>query len=110
MADYKQFHLFRGGIYVLYLHKDLVPHWKRAPGLLTRVDVNPMVVVWGVNTQQSIFVLIGRGWISVAGKLNHVSSGDSGVWGVNAVNAIYYREGITKDKLQGNSWTKIDGT
>ena len=31
------------------------------------------------------------------------------VWGVDAENRIFYRDGVTKDNTAGNEWLKVNG-
>ena len=45
----------------------------------------------------------------VPGKLIHVSSGESGVWGVNRANNIYFRRGVTPRRKRGSMWKHIGG-
>ena len=45
----------------------------------------------------------------VDGSLMQISSGYSGIWGVNSKNEIFYRNGISSKKNEGIDWLQIDG-
>ena len=52
---------------------------------------------------------IGDGWIKIDGKLKQISSGEYGVWGVNANDEIFYRKGVNNYNLKGDIWEKVSG-
>jgi len=84
--------------------------WERIEGALTNIDVSDNNRVWGVNREQNIYRLTGSKWEPISGKMVQVSVGKSGVWGVNAGGAIYYRTGTYGDlDVSGSDWKKIDG-
>ncbi|XP_025104985.1 lectin L6-like isoform X1 [Pomacea canaliculata] len=52
----------------------------------------------------------GQSWRKVEGSLKHVSIGRAGVWGVNADDLIYYREGTYQaPNATGTKWTLVPG-
>ena len=50
-------------------------------------------VVWGVDSSRNIFKREENSWQKVEGALKMISCGQSGVWGVDFVNHIFYRTG-----------------
>lgn len=76
---------------------------------MVQLDISPNDIVWGINRADHIFILNGNGLSTVGGALEHVTVGDSGVWGVNDARMIYYREGVTSSYPKGWSWTHISG-
>lgn len=43
------------------------------------------------------------------GKLKYIASGDGYVIGVNDVDEIFVREGISSSQPTGTTWTKLNG-
>ena len=93
----------------IYFIAVLAPSWARIGGKLRELDISPSDVVWGVNSEHSIYIRLGTRWEKVTGGLKHVSVGNAGVWGVNRFDHIYFREGITTSNLPGTKWTRISG-
>ena len=60
---------------------------------MKQIDTGITTAVWATDVNQDIYLLNGITFEKVDGKLIHVSSGESGVWGVNAENNIFYRVG-----------------
>ena len=85
------------------------PDWSLISGALVQLDISPDDIVWGINSADNIFIPNGNGLSQVEGALEHVTVGDSGVWGVNDARMIYYREGVTSSYPKGFSWTHISG-
>jgi len=88
--------------------------WRRVNGALKHVSVSDRNTVWGVNKHDQIYRLAGtkeKPWVHVRGSLKQISVGDAGVWGVNAKNEIYYRQGTYGDKkrIAGSDWVKLTG-
>ena len=65
--------------------------------------------VWAVDPSRSIFRVYRGKWRRISGKLDHVSSGQSGVWGI-AGKRIYYRVGISRRRPLGSRWKRIGGS
>ena len=48
-------------------------------------------------------------WNKINGKLQQISAGFSGVWGVNSNGDIFYRSGTFGDnKVIGSGWEKVN--
>ena len=67
--------------------------------ILFQVSVSDQDRVWGVNFANNIWRKTGNAWqrISQSGGLKCVSVGQSGVWGVDRNDYIYYRTGTYGD-------------
>lgn len=61
---------------------------------------------WAVDVSNIIYTLINGKWKRVSGRLNHVSYGASGVWGVKG-NSIWYR--VMRKGPLGVSWKRVPG-
>ena len=61
---------------------------------------------WAVDRSNYIYGLLNGKWKRVAGRLNHVSSGRAGVWGIMG-NKIYYRN--MRKRALGISWRRVPG-
>ena len=80
-----------------------------------QIDSGPFGIVWGVNRRQNIFCRTGitwrnpkgSGWRPVAGKLNYVTCGEFGCWGVDKSCQIVFRYGISHEKPQGKQHIAI---
>ena len=70
---------------------------------MKQIDTGITTAVWATDVNQDIYLLNDITFEKVNGKLIHVSSGESGVWGVNVQNNIYYREG-TNANPKGTGW------
>ena len=68
---------------------------------MKQIDTGITSAVWATDTNQDIYYLNGATFKPVQGKLIHVSAGESGVWGVNAQNNIFYRNEVTNVKPDG---------
>ena len=60
---------------------------------MKQIDTGITSSTWATDANQDIYYLNGQAFEKVEGKLIHVSSGAAGVWGVNAQNTIFYRDG-----------------
>ena len=50
----------------------------------------------------------GTGWKQIPGKLKQISTGNSGVWGVDFLNRLYYRVGTyCKNSAEGSDWKMV---
>jgi len=84
--------------------------WQNIGGKLTNVDVSNKDHVWGINRDQKIFRRTESSWQLIEGKLIQISVGESGVWGVNEGNNIFYRQGTYGDTdTDGSGWTNVPG-
>ena len=92
-----------------HILSDLAPLWKIIGGQLMELDVSPADIVWGVNSGHNIYLRQGSVWKPISGSLKHVSVGSSGVWGVNRLDYIYYRNGVSTTNLIGAGWNRTDG-
>ena len=73
--------------------------------------------MWGVNGYRTIYHrdgtyqtadASGNSWLDIQGTLVQLDVGFDNFWGVNSVNLIYYRLGITSSSPQGSGWNQID--
>ncbi|XP_061088763.1 fish-egg lectin-like isoform X2 [Conger conger] len=71
-------------------------------GRLKQIDAG-IGLVLGVNSDNKIYILLGKTWTQVPGTLKHVSVGSSGIWGVQPDNTIHKFVG-------GTSWIKVPGS
>jgi len=93
--------------------------WERIPGKLKQVTVGE-AGVWGVNAGGAIFYRdgtfggaqsAGTNWRLIPGGLKWISSGVAGhVWGVNHLDQIYRRLGVTKKHPFGVDWQGVGGS
>ena len=76
--------------------------WSNIAGALIQIDHGLTQDVWGVNKYHYIYRLnADKTWTHISGLLKHVTTGEAGVWGVNAHDNIYFRA--------GSSWIHISG-
>ena len=77
--------------------------WSRVDGELKQLDSGPNGAVWGVNRANKVFFRggvtsgrpTGRYWIHISGRrLNFVSPGCSGVFGVGSNGRIWRYRGM----------------
>lgn len=61
---------------------------------------------WAVDTNNFIYGQRNGKWKRIGGRLNHVSSGPAGVWGIMG-SAIYYR--IMGRRTLGVRWKRVPG-
>lgn len=78
--------------------------WKKLARSFKQVDT--AVRTWAVDSSYYIYGRLNGKWRKVSGRLNHVSSGLAGVWGVRG-NAIYYR--VMRKRPLGISWKRVSG-
>lgn len=71
-------------------------------------QIDSRTSTWAVDARNSIYALNNGKWKKVAGRLNHISSGKAGVWGIRG-NAIYYRVKVSKKRPLGVRWKRIPG-
>ena len=78
-----------------------------------QVDSGITRSVWAVDASKSIFRFYRGKWTKISGRLDHVSSGQSGVWGTvlqkNRKGLIYYRTGVSRRRPLGLRWRRIGG-
>ena len=77
--------------------------------MLSQIDTGITETPWGVDPDDNVYSLQNGKMRKISGKLIHVSSGESGVWGVNRGNYIYFRRGVTERRKSGSSWRRIGG-
>ena len=83
---------------------DLGTRWHHVGGKLVRIESGPNGAVWGVNKKDNIFTRagvsrrnpIGTRWVTVRGRLNYVTVGCTGVYGVSRNNAVWKYRGNFK--------------
>lgn len=92
-----------------YRSSGLDGKWQIAGKVLSQIDSGFSDTPWGVDPAWKIYSLQNGKLKKIAGSLIHVSSGKSGVWGVNYGNYIYFRQGISKRSKSGSSWRRIGG-
>lgn len=87
--------------------------WNLVDGLLRQVSVSGFNddVVWGVNRDRDIFQRTKQsGWKKIDGTLVQVSAGQAGVWGVNKLDEVFYRQGTYGGaQSAGSRWKRVDG-
>ena len=75
--------------------------WRQISGNMMRIESGPNGAVWGVNKNGNIFTRagvsrknpIGQGWVRVGGRLNYVTVGCTGVYGVGLKYAVWRYNG-----------------
>lgn len=78
-----------------------------------QVDSGTTRSVWAVDDTKSIFSVYRGRWRKISGNLDHVSAGQSGVWGIflkGGKGWIFYRVGVSKRRPLGLRWKKLDGS
>lgn len=80
--------------------------WTKLKSKYKQIDAGQ--TTWAVDVSNKIHALYKGKWKSVPGRLNHISSGKSGVWGVMG-SSIWYRVGVTGKQPLGTTWKKIAG-
>ena len=84
-------------------------NWKKIPGLLTHISTGG-AGTWGVNRGQYIYYYTGRTWKRVSGRLKQIDSGPPGiVCGVNKIDNIYCRKGVSPSIKYGKTWVRVPG-
>ena len=83
--------------------------WQPVGKTLSQIDTGIAETPWGVDPDDNVYSLQNGKMRKISGKLIHVSSGESGVWGVNRGNYIYFRRGVTERRPSGSSWRRIGG-
>lgn len=83
--------------------------WQAVGKVLAQIDSGITETPWGVDPDDNVYSLQNGILRRVAGKLIHISSGESGVWGVNRGKYIYYRTGVTPRRKTGSGWKRIGG-
>ncbi|XP_015261502.1 PREDICTED: fish-egg lectin-like [Gekko japonicus] len=82
----------------------LISDCEEVPGALTQIDASNGQI-FGVNSEGYIYTLYsvyGNPWIQLPGALTHVTTGPSGVWGVDSYHNVY--------RLVGGNWILITGS
>lgn len=78
-----------------------------------QVDSGITRSVWAVDASKFIYRLYRGSWRKISGRLDHVSSGQSGVWGTvigrNKRGSIYFRVGVSRRRKLGLRWKRVDG-
>jgi len=78
--------------------------WQRIPGELTYVDVSNKGHVWGLKGEH-VFRWTGSSWERISGDFKQISVGQSGVWGVNHGDTVFFRVGTQGDAdTAGTGW------
>ena len=77
--------------------------------MLSQIDSGITGTPWGVDPDDNVYSIQNGKVRKVPGKLVHVSSGESGVWGINRADRIYYRKGVTARRKSGSMWKGIGG-
>ena len=71
--------------------------WRHIGGRLKQIEAGPNGAAWGINRANQIWFRggvtrrnpVGRYWVRIKGKLNSVSVGCTGVYGVNRRGQIW---------------------
>jgi hypothetical protein len=96
-------------------------NWVQSHGSLMHISVGYGPVLWGVDWGHNVwFKLIGAikqqgqdGWTEVdkpdgVAKMVNIDVGRDGhVWGVDDVNKVYYRHGISASAKKGTHWAEV---
>ena len=83
--------------------------WQRFGKVVSQLDSGVTTTPWGVGPNDAVYAFINGKTRKVGGRLMHVSSGDSGVWGVSRNYRIWRRKGITPRRTTGRRWRRISG-
>jgi len=89
-------------------------NWEQIPnpGKFNQISVSGSndLNVWATDTDKQIHKWTGSGWEIIDGGLNVVSCGESGVWGVNNEDEVWYRKGTYGGGASaGTGWEQVDG-
>ena len=64
--------------------------------------------VWAIDNNHDIFYFDGSKWDIEAGKLEMITVGESGIFGINPTNkSIYWRQGADFDNPKGIRWQMV---
>ena len=71
--------------------------WRRIKGKLKQIESGPNGAVWGVNRKNNILTRagvsrrnpVGTHWVTVGGRLSHVTVGCTGIYGVSRNYAVW---------------------
>lgn len=74
---------------------------------LKQLDAGIAGTQWGVDFDDNVYSILNGNQRKVSGKLIHVSSGESGVWGVGRDKYVYFRKGVTARRKTGSMWTRV---
>merc|ERR1712223_907109 len=73
--------------------------------------------VWALTRDGSVMMREGAvlggsasGWTTGLGKMKSLSIGTETVWGLNHVDEVFVRIGVSANDPKGKEWTKVDGT
>jgi hypothetical protein len=80
--------------------------WKKMKRQFKQIDTR--VATWAVDVKNYIYALHNGKWKKVPGRLNHISSGRAGVWGIKG-QRIYYRVKVSKKRPLGVRWKRVPG-
>ncbi|CAB3981094.1 Hypothetical predicted protein [Paramuricea clavata] len=82
-------------------------NWIKKDGHLTQIDNGLTTDVWGVSNNYIYRLSKNSTWEQVEGSMKHVSTGEAGIWGVNSLNDVHIRKGVTSTTPSGTEWKKI---
>lgn len=77
---------------------------------MSQIDSGITSYSWGVNSYDFIYLYTKGKLRRVPGKLVHVSSGASGVFGCARGRSIWFRRGVTSKRPSGSSWKRVAGS
>ena len=90
----------------IYRFNEAAQRWVQIAGTLTQISVGLASNVWGINPEGSTYRwdATGQFWVYVPGAtLTHISVAfDGAVWGVDALNQVWY--------FNGQNWVQIPGS
>jgi hypothetical protein len=74
--------------------------WKRVYGWLMHVTSNVNYHTWGVDSKYKVFYRLGASssnptgdtWTGNYGWIMHICAKSSGVWGLNGINTVWYKQ------------------
>lgn len=81
--------------------------WRVIPGISINLDSGN--VLWSISPGGAIWFWQNSDFILITGLLSQISSGKSGVWGINVHDQIYMRLGVTEANPAGYGWLLIAG-
>ena len=85
--------------------------WQVVPGRLMQIEASMGKNAWGVAGDHNIYRYNGINWQQSGGKLQQVTSGPSGVWGVAHDAHVYYRPYTYRDEATiGGNWQHISAS
>lgn len=84
--------------------------WVKLRGDMKHIDTGVTNSLWGINHAGQPFVFNNHTWVPVDRRFTQISSGQAGVWAIEANKHVFYRAGITHLNPTGMKWTQVGGS